>query len=36
MRSSEFSWYVWFWVGMGVVLITPLYVLLFLIYRRLG
>ena len=35
MRATEFSWYVWFWVGMGAVLISPIYVLLFLIYLRL-
>lgn len=35
MRSSEFGWYVWFWVGMGIVLVSPIYILLYLIYSRL-
>ena len=35
MRSTEFGWYVWFWIGMGVVLVSPIYVLLFLIWRKL-
>ena len=34
VRTSEHRWYVWFWVGMGLVLISPIYVLLFLIWRK--
>ena len=31
MRTTEFSWYVSFWVGMGAAMVTPLYILLYLI-----
>ena len=33
---SEYTWYICFWVGMGVVALTPIYVLLYLILQRLN
>ena len=33
VRASEYSWYITFWVGMGVVTLAPIYALLYLILR---
>lgn len=29
------TWYIAFWIGVGIVALTPIYVLLVLIYRKL-
>ena len=33
MAVSQYSWYIWFWVGMGILTVTPIYVLLYLILK---
>jgi len=33
---SEHSWYITFWVAMGAITVSPIYILLYLIYQRLG
>jgi len=35
MRSTEFSWYIAFWVSVALASLVPTWVLLYLIYRKL-
>lgn len=32
---SEYGWYMGFWIGMGIIALTPIYVFLYLILQKL-